>query len=29
MLGEAGFRDPEFHRMSTFAAGSFVTAARG
>jgi ubiquinone/menaquinone biosynthesis C-methylase UbiE len=28
MLEEAGFRDPEVHRMSPFNAGSFVTAAR-
>ena len=28
MLAEAGFRDPELHRMSTFNAGSFVTATR-
>ena len=28
MLREAGFRDPELHRMSTFNAGSFVTAVR-
>lgn len=28
MLEEAGFRDPEHHRMSTFNAGSFVTATR-
>jgi O-methyltransferase len=28
MLEEAGFRDPEVHRMSPFNAGSFVTALR-
>lgn len=28
MLAEAGFRDPVLHRMSTFNAGSFVTAVR-
>ena len=28
MMEEAGFRDPEVHRMSPFNAGSFVTAVR-
>ena len=28
MMEEAGFRDPEHHRMSPFNAGSFVTARR-
>jgi hypothetical protein len=28
MLAEAGFEDPEHHRMSPFNAGSFVTASR-
>lgn len=28
MMEEAGFRDPEVHRMSPFNAGSFVTATR-
>lgn len=28
MLGDAGFEDPEVHRMSPFNAGSFVTARR-
>jgi hypothetical protein len=28
MLAEAGFENPEHHRMSPFNAGSFVTATR-
>jgi hypothetical protein len=28
MMEEAGFENPEHHRMSPFNAGSFVTAVR-